>query len=338
MADEGKVLTLQGSTLPPQAGHYARLLCMTGEKKGTSYYLMGKRIVLGRERFCDIQVLDTNASREHAEIVMHHENYIITDLNSNNGTYIDDEKITQYDLREGSRIIIGATVYRFSYVDVTEQGIQEEKNKTKQKEKKEKKKEKVSTKQKKSEMSDAEAAKQKRKKLIYGVVILGLFAFLMGEEEPQNNKKRKKNVEINFEEDGSDITKALSRKQKKESKELDLKLATIYQRGLREYREKNYFRAINEFNLALILSPNDSRASYYLNKTKQALDNDIKKKFIDAKRDYEALRYRKSITNYCAIVRLLQNYPSDQRYKDATQNIRDIEKLLGLEVDEVKCI
>ena len=54
------------------------------------------------------------------------------------------------------------------------------------------------------------------------------------------------------------------------------KLEIIYQRGLREAREGNYFRAINEFNLALILSPNNSRARFYISQVDTMIKNEIK--------------------------------------------------------------
>jgi len=111
----------------------------------------------------------------------------------------------------------------------------------------------------------------------------------------------------------------------------------VIHRGLREYREGNYFRSIAEFNLALVLSPNDGRASFYLNKAKQALDEEIEERFLRAKQEADALKYESSIITYCSVVRLLQLYTEDQRYKEALTNIKVIEKRMGKLEGEVKC-
>ena len=98
---------------PKKAGIHHRLLCLTGANKGVSFYIKEKRIVLGRGVSADVQVLDEKASREHAEIVRVGENFILTDLKSQNGTVVEDLKVTQHKLSSGDKIIIGASVYKF---------------------------------------------------------------------------------------------------------------------------------------------------------------------------------------------------------------------------------
>ena len=44
-----------------------------------------------------------------------------------------------------------------------------------------------------------------------------------------------------------------------------------FQKGLREFREGNYFRAMSEFEHALAWSPSDPQAQFYLRKTQEAL-------------------------------------------------------------------
>ena len=91
---------------PKKIGVHHRLLCLTGNNKGVSYYISGKRVVLGRSGEVDVQVLDEKASREHAEIVNINGDFILTDLKSQNGTIVEDLKITQHKLSNGDKIII----------------------------------------------------------------------------------------------------------------------------------------------------------------------------------------------------------------------------------------
>ena len=99
-------------------GVHHRLLCLTGGNKGVSYYISGRRVVLGRSDKVDVQVLDEKASREHAEIVNINGDFILTDLKSQNGTVVEDLKITQHKLSSGDKIIIGATVLKFEIFNI----------------------------------------------------------------------------------------------------------------------------------------------------------------------------------------------------------------------------
>lgn len=88
-----------------------------------------------------------------------------------------------------------------------------------------------------------------------------------------------------------DFTANLEKIKERENKDVQAKIEEIIHRGLREMREGNYFRAMAEFNLALVMNPNNGRASFYMNKTKQALEREIEGNMIKARRDKEALKY-----------------------------------------------
>ena len=137
---------------------------------------------------------------------------------------------------------------------------------------------------------------------------------------------------------GDEFAEALIKKKHNEDKVLKEKLNIIFQRGLREYREGNYFRAMSEFNLALYLSPNDALATFYMNKTKDALDERIKEFKRTAARDTESLKYRSALKSYCAVIRLLYNYKEDPRYKEAEEKIYKLEGILGMDKGEAQCI
>ena len=112
------VLVLKHFEQPKDAGVYYRLVCLTWVNKGESYVLMGNRVVIGRGDRVDLRINDTKASREHAELTRVGNNWVVTDLGSQNGVVINDKKITQKQLSEGDKLIVGQTVFKFAKVEV----------------------------------------------------------------------------------------------------------------------------------------------------------------------------------------------------------------------------
>lgn len=60
--------------------------------KGKSYSVVSK-LTIGRDKNCDIHVDDKMVSRFHAEIQKIKDAYFIKDLDSTNGTYVNNEKV-----------------------------------------------------------------------------------------------------------------------------------------------------------------------------------------------------------------------------------------------------
>ena len=69
--------------------------------------------VIGRGEEDTIQVEDERVSREHCKIALVDSNFVITDLESSNGTYVNGEKITEKTLENGDKIQIGDTIFEF---------------------------------------------------------------------------------------------------------------------------------------------------------------------------------------------------------------------------------
>ncbi|OVE75404.1 hypothetical protein BVX97_04870 [bacterium E08(2017)] len=64
-------------------------------------------ILIGRDNDCDIPLSITSASRHHASIAYNGEEYTISDLDSTNGVYINNIKISRCILRNHDLIRIG---------------------------------------------------------------------------------------------------------------------------------------------------------------------------------------------------------------------------------------
>jgi diguanylate cyclase (GGDEF)-like protein len=81
---------------------------------------IGKRIELekdeltiGRGSEVDITIDRDSVSRRHAKIVQTGSQYAIIDLGSTNGTYVNDEPVSERTLRDGDLVKIGNAIYKF---------------------------------------------------------------------------------------------------------------------------------------------------------------------------------------------------------------------------------
>jgi len=87
-----------------------QLRVKNGPAQGKTYDLTQEETKLGRES--EIQILDTAASRQHAEVFAIGDMYFLRDLDSRNGTFLNEERVTKDDqalLRMGDLVRIGST-------------------------------------------------------------------------------------------------------------------------------------------------------------------------------------------------------------------------------------
>lgn len=319
---ERAVVPVKDFKLPAKSGKYYRLICMTGQNKGMVYYLHAPRIVMGRGENVDIQIHDTKSSREHAELTKVGDHYVVTDLGSHNGIVVNDLKVTQHQLANNDRLIIGQTVYKYGQVTVKPESSEvverdEDDEDTKK------------------EVTTGGGKKIIRMVIIGGVLLVGLLFMLDdGSQKPKATAKKTERV---IDTDDS-FSQHLRQQEQIKDRELEEKLGAIIHRGRRELREGNYYRALNEFNMALILSPKHGQASFYLQKAKQMLDEEIEAHFLKASKEVSALKYSQAIVSYCSVIRILGKNINDARYQDALNRITELEEKMGMVKGEVKCI
>lgn len=91
----------------------ASLRVKAGPQKGTTFEIRRDNVVLGRESSGEVQILDQGISRKHAEVFRIGEMYFIRDLDSRNGTFVNDQQIHEEILRVGDQIALGNTVLVF---------------------------------------------------------------------------------------------------------------------------------------------------------------------------------------------------------------------------------
>ena len=75
----------------------------------------GKRLIvldrplfkIGRHRMADLQLRPVDVSREHAEIAWDGEQYVLRDVGSSQGTYVNGRRVLTHSLADGDRIRLG---------------------------------------------------------------------------------------------------------------------------------------------------------------------------------------------------------------------------------------
>ncbi len=71
-------------------------------------------VAVGRDDTADLTVSDDTLSRRHFLIWREGENFLIKDLNSQNGTWVDGQPAQGTALRQNVCIVAGRTVFMFS--------------------------------------------------------------------------------------------------------------------------------------------------------------------------------------------------------------------------------
>ena len=80
---------------------------------GTRHLMEKIQIVLGRGDDCDITVLDQSVSRRHTLFDLDVGGYIVTDLDSTNGTFVNDKPANRTPLVDGDYLRVGNCLFRF---------------------------------------------------------------------------------------------------------------------------------------------------------------------------------------------------------------------------------
>ena len=102
--------TSKASTQPQLPnGKRLSLAIINGPDAGAVHRVERPKLTIGRTGN-DVNINDTEASRNHAAIEIRDTLYLLSDLNSTNGTLVDGEKITsQVELQNHSEFQIGGT-------------------------------------------------------------------------------------------------------------------------------------------------------------------------------------------------------------------------------------
>lgn len=94
-------------------GREGCLVIIYGDDLGRRVPLGPEPTIIGRSSKCDVQLDQESVSRNHARISRQRSNYVIRDLGSTNGTYVNDELVDEVVLRDGDQVKVGRTIFKF---------------------------------------------------------------------------------------------------------------------------------------------------------------------------------------------------------------------------------
>ena len=70
-----------------------------------------ERIIIGRKEDCDLRIPLAAVSRRHCEINKEGDSVTLNDLGSSNGTFLNNKRVQEANLKPGDHIVIGPVVF-----------------------------------------------------------------------------------------------------------------------------------------------------------------------------------------------------------------------------------
>jgi transcriptional regulator with GAF, ATPase, and Fis domain len=106
---------IQRESGPPTVNlRRCKLVVLRGPERGTEHVISSDVIRVGKAVENDLVVTDDTVSRVHFEIVRDAKGYLLRDLRSTNGTFLDGAEIKEAYIRAGSIIAAGAAEIKFT--------------------------------------------------------------------------------------------------------------------------------------------------------------------------------------------------------------------------------
>jgi two-component system, cell cycle response regulator len=115
------VAELRRSAYPDEPDRHV-LVRMDGTSVGQLFALETPEFKLGRHTTSDIMLEDDGVSRRHARLLREDDGYVLEDLGSANGTFVQGEKVARHRLHDGDVFQLGPNVmFRYAYTDASQQ-------------------------------------------------------------------------------------------------------------------------------------------------------------------------------------------------------------------------
>lgn len=90
-----------------------RLTAISGRLKGNVFTIENVPVVIGRETSATLCIADASVSRRHSQIEKEARDFVIADLESLNGTFVNDVPVKRRKLKHGDRVRIGDSQFLF---------------------------------------------------------------------------------------------------------------------------------------------------------------------------------------------------------------------------------
>ena len=101
----------------------ARIVLTEGDYKGREVELSINEVIIGRDEDCNLPLNDSKVSRHHAKLYCENGVWHLADLDSANGTTLNNQPVKISVLRENDVVSIGATTFTFKKDSVPEVAV-----------------------------------------------------------------------------------------------------------------------------------------------------------------------------------------------------------------------
>jgi len=107
-------------------GRQACLVVIYGTDLGRRVPLTRSSFTIGRSSKNDLSIDQESVSRKHARISYNGKSFVLVDMRSKNGTYVNDEPVTERVLHNGDQVKVGRSILKFMHGDNIELSYHEE--------------------------------------------------------------------------------------------------------------------------------------------------------------------------------------------------------------------
>ena len=91
----------------------AKLVVLNAAAAGRSHELNVEKTTIGRVEDNSFQIAEPSVSSHHCEILVEGDNVVVKDLNSTNGTFVNDKPASMSKLKDGDYLRIGNWIFRY---------------------------------------------------------------------------------------------------------------------------------------------------------------------------------------------------------------------------------
>jgi diguanylate cyclase (GGDEF)-like protein len=122
------VLTDVGEARAPHpSSQNGCLIVIYGQEMGRRVRVTTEPMIIGRSPQCEVQIDQESISRNHCRIYFENDGFLVRDLGSTNGTYVNDNLVEDAGrLRHGDQLKVGRTILKFIVGDDVEVEYHEE--------------------------------------------------------------------------------------------------------------------------------------------------------------------------------------------------------------------
>ncbi len=99
------------------------LFVIQGRDQGSRFRLDDSLVTIGRGTANTIQLHDTEVSRDHVELVRREDKFVLKDLGSSNGTFVNGRQIREHELASGDQVQLGRSL--LLYTGVTDDRLED---------------------------------------------------------------------------------------------------------------------------------------------------------------------------------------------------------------------